>query len=430
METKKDFRPWLVVIGCMLIQAIPFGVASNIQPQFIGPIVEKYGFSLGAFSLTFTIGTFASAIASPTIGKMFSKVAVKKIFLVGSILSGGGVLMLGMASSLPVFYVGYAVAQIGTAAISSIGVPVLITAWFDDKTKGKALGIAFAGGSIGNIFLQQIAVSQIESVGPSQAYINFAIISLIVGIVTTLVLINMPKNASTEDLGNVQSGHGHAEPTSTLPADFGYTFNEVKSMKSYWIYAVGFFFVGIYVSALAMQYSAYLGSEGFDYSVLGVVGSTFAVFSLAGNLIGGAIFDKLGMFKAMLIGGALAAISCVSLIFAPQIQALAYLYGASKGLSVFAYIIAPSFVTGSLFGKKEFGTILAVTNVLFALGFAAGSSVFGFLVDLAGYTLAWNVILVCIVLGYAMILTAIKTVTKLNDEKIAQMNIDAQKIAN
>ena len=169
-----------------------------------------------------------------------------------------------------------------------------------------------------------------------------------------------------------------------------------------------------------MQYSAYLGSEGFDYSVLGAVGSTFAIFSLAGNLIGGAIFDKLGMFKAMLIGGSLAIISCISLIFAPQIPALAYLYGASKGLSVFAYIIAPSFVTGSLFGKKEFGTILAVTNVFFALGFAAGSSVFGFLVDLAGYLLAWNVILICIILGYLMVLYAIRNIVSINNKKLGR----------
>ena len=417
MKESKNFKPWLVVIGCMLIQAVPFGVASNIQPQFIGPIVEKYGFSLGAFSLTFTIGTFASAIFSPAIGKLFSKINAKTIFIVGSILSAGGVFLLGIATALPMFYLGYSIAQIGTAAISSIGVPVLITAWFDNTTKGKALGIAFAGGSIGNIFLQQLAVSQIESVGPSQAYINFAILSIVVGLTTSLALITMPKDAVVT--GDTGGGHSSHEAKG-IPDDFGYTFAEVKSLKEYWIYAVGFFFIGIYVSALAMQYSAYLKSVGFDYSILGAVGSTFAVFSLGGNLIGGAIFDKLGMGKAMLIGGALAAISCISLIFAPQMVWLAYLYGASKGLSVFAYIIAPSFVTGSLFGKKEFGTILAVTNVLFALGFAAGSSVFGFLVDGAGYLIAWSFILGCIVLGYAMILYAIKNITTLNNKKLGR----------
>lgn len=411
MDNKSNLKGWLVVLGCMLIQAVPFGVASNIQPQFIGPIVEKFGFSLGAFSLTFTIGTFVSAIASPTIGNLFSKLSAKLIFVVGSILSAGGVFVLGIAKALPVFYIGYSIAQVGTAAISSIGVPVLITAWFDNTTKGKAMGIAFAGGSLGNIFLQQMVVKQISTVGPSRSYINFSILSLIVGVVVSLLLINMPHNNKSQ---KSESNHNHTSNTSSQ--DVGYTFKEVKSMKVYWIYAIGFVFIGIYVSALAMQYSAYLKSVGFEYSVLGMVGSVFAIFSLGGNLIGGALFDKLGMTKSMIIGCALAMIACISLIFAPKIEALAYLYGASKGLSVFAYIIAPAFITGSLFGKKDFGTIFAVTNVFFALGFAAGSSVFGIIVDMMGYLVAWFTILICIALGYLMILYAIKEITKMNNE--------------
>ena len=76
--------------------------------------------------------------------------------------------------------------------------PVLITAWFDNTTKGKALGIAFAGGSLGNIFLQQMVVKQIASVGPSKAYINFSIMSLIVGVLVSLFLINMPHQTNKE----------------------------------------------------------------------------------------------------------------------------------------------------------------------------------------------------------------------------------------
>ena len=48
----------------MLIQAIPFGVASNIQPQFVSYVVEENGFTLAGFSLIFTLGTIASAVAS------------------------------------------------------------------------------------------------------------------------------------------------------------------------------------------------------------------------------------------------------------------------------------------------------------------------------------------------------------------------------
>ena len=43
---KKFTMGWMIVIGCMIIQAIPFGVASNIQPQFVSYVVEGEGFTL------------------------------------------------------------------------------------------------------------------------------------------------------------------------------------------------------------------------------------------------------------------------------------------------------------------------------------------------------------------------------------------------
>ena len=159
-SNKKKFATgWMIVVACMLIQAIPFGVAANIQPQFMAYILDPesgYGFTQAGFSLIFTLGTVVSAIASPFIGAMFNKVNVKTMYLFGSILSGGGFLAFSMCKELWQFYLVAGVVQVGTAAISSIGVPLLINGWFDELSKGKAMGLAFAGGSIGNIFLQSM----------------------------------------------------------------------------------------------------------------------------------------------------------------------------------------------------------------------------------------------------------------------------------
>lgn len=48
-------------------------------------------------------------------------------------------------------------------------------------------------------------------------------------------------------------------------SNLGYTFSEVYKMKSYWIYAIGFVFVGLYVSALALQFPVCLTSIEFDH---------------------------------------------------------------------------------------------------------------------------------------------------------------------
>ena len=83
---------------------------------------------------------------------------------------------------------------------------------------------------------------------------------------------------------------------------------------------------------------------------------------------------------------------------------MAFVFAACKGLSVFSYMLGPAFLTGSLFGRKEFGAILGLINLGFAVGFASGSTLFGLLVDFGSYTLAWSVMLACIIIGYIMVL--------------------------
>lgn len=418
INKRKFSTGWLIVVACMLIQAIPFGVASNIQPQFVSYVVEENGFTLAGFSLIFTLGTFVSAIASPFIGTLFKKMNTKVIYTLGCILSGGGFLAFSMCKELWQFYIISGVVQVGTAVISSIGVPLLINSWFDEVSKGKAMGLAFAGSGLGNIFLQQLVSTSLATNGASKSYMMFGALSLIVGVPVSLFLLRMPKNES-----EIVRGKKNNETESTTSADFGFTFKEASKLKFFWLFGVGLFFLGMYVSALAVQYPAYLkGYVGVSPVLVGTIGSIFALFSLIGNLVGGAIFDKLGTSKGLVVSFLLAAISCLALIFAKEIPQLALLFATLKGLSVFAYMIGPSLLTGSFFGQKDFGSILGVVQIFFAVGFAAGSSVFGLLVDNLGYRIAWLTVLVFIVICYLSLIAASVGMTKLNKERNSKNN--------
>ena len=423
-KSKKLATGWLIVIACMLIQAIPFGVASNIQPLFMAYILDPqsgYGFSQAGFSLIFTLGTVVSAIASPFVGAMYNKVSVKTMYLAGSILSGGGFLAFSMCKELWQFYLVAGIVQVGTAAISSIGVPLLINGWFDELSKGKAMGLAFAGGSIGNIFLQSMTAFSLANFGISKSYLMFGALSLAVGIPISILFLRMPKNDG-EIVKGKKKVNDKEENNSDVSVDWGYSLKEVKGLKYFWILALGLFFLGMYVSVLAVQYPAYLKNFlKVDPMIVGMVGSTFALFSLGGNLFGGVIFDKLGITKGLMVAFGLAGTSCLALMNAGSIPMLAPVFAALKGLSVFAYMMGPSLLAGSFFGKKEFGAILGVVQIFFAVGFAAGSSIFGLLVDNMGYSVAWIFVLSFIVVCYVSLITASIGMTKLNKERIAKL---------
>ncbi len=306
---KTFFYGWVIVAACMLIQAIPFGVAMNVQPQFINFVTNGEGFTLTQFSLVFTIGTIVSAVTSPAIGRFLSKpkTNIKLAFLVGSILSGGGYALNSLAGgNLWAYYGIAALVQVGTATISAIGVPLLINSWFKNN-KGMAMGMAFSGGGIGNIFLQQIAAKLLTNpnIGYSKAYFIFGIISLVVSIPVSLFLVKLPK--IPEDLaGNLPKKKDSAQ---TKHVSWGYTFSEVSKMNLFWILCIGFIFVGFYVSGLSVQYISYLYSIGLNASFVANVGSIFALFSIFGNLCGGLLFDKLGIKRSLILAGIMV-ISC------------------------------------------------------------------------------------------------------------------------
>ncbi|MGL4990648.1 MAG: conjugated bile salt MFS transporter [Sarcina sp.] len=421
-NSKKFFTGWIIVIGCMLIQAVPFSVASNIQPQFMDYVVNGEGFTVAGFSLIFTISTIVGAIASPIIGKLYSKYNPKLLLIVGALLSGFGFMSFGLASSLWQFYLIGAITQIGTAVISSIGVPLLINSWFSEEVKGKALGLAFAGGAFGNMFLQQMTAVSLMNFGHSKSYFIFGALSLIVSIPVVLFILKMPKNAS-----DIVKSKKSKEKESIEAIDISYTLAEVKNNKFYWMYALAFVCIGLYISAVMVQYPGYLKSIGLAPALIGSVGSTVAMFSLIGNLVGGTLFDTFGVTKCIIMAGIAATIGGVLLLLASANIILAFGFAAFLGISIFSYIMGVAYMTGVFFGKKEYGTILGITNLMFAVGYAVGSSLFGMVVQKFGYNVTWIIVILLIISAYTLIAFSSIGIKKMNEKRIIEFrNIQAK----
>lgn len=418
MNKKKIQKGWMMLIVCMLIQAIPFCIASNIQPLFMGSVIQEHGFSLTGFSLIFSIGTIVSALAAPVIGSLFAKVNLKLIYTAGAILTGGGFMAFSMCTQLWQFYAVAAIVNIGAAVISAIGVPLLINSWFDGNVRGKALGIAFAGGSIGNIFMQQLVIRSIVANGTSKSYFVFGLVALVVAVVIALFLVKMPKDASEVVTGN----NDLTEEENANEIDISYTLKEAQSNKFFWMFGIGFLFVGLYVSAYSVQYANYFQNVlNLSPNVIALTGSIFAICSLAGNVVGGVFFDKLGVVKTLLISAVAVAASGVFIILAGSNPIFAHLHSAVKGVSVFVYMMTPAYVVGEYFGKKAYGSILGMLQLVFAIGFSAGSVLFGVLAGALGYNTTWMIILGFVVAAFICLITAAKGMTKLNKERKAKI---------
>lgn len=408
-------KKYFIVFICMFLQAVPYSIAQNIQPLFVPYVIKQFGFSLAGFSLIFTCGAIASAIFSPVLGNVFEKVNIKLLFLVGATLSAVGFMGFGFSHNLAQFYALAAMQKVGCLLFSGIGVPYLINSWFPKEGRGKALGIAFSGGSIGNVFLQQITSQMLASRGATYSYIFFGVLALVCSLPIVMIFVRLPKVGEVEVVEE-----NEAEEVQTSGFD-GLGSKATKQNKYFWLFSIGYAIIAVSISALSTQYATYFTGElGLSATLVGTLGSVFAAFCLIGNVSGGALFDKIGTLKTMTISMLLQGVAIVALIFCAKVPALAFLFSIAYGLNVYSYMSAPAFMATDVFGKKESSKIFGTISLLFALGYAFGSTLVGMIVDKVGFGAAWIVMLGCVVVGYTLLLGSIKKVK----EQYAEMEVE------
>ncbi len=407
MDTiRSNKKKFFMIFVCMFLQAIPFGVAQNIQPLFIPYVIEKFNFSLASFSLIFTFGAIAAAVCSPFLGKLFGKINIKIIFIIGTTLSSLGFLAFGFATSLPQFYFFSAILQIGCGLFSGLGVPYVINQWFPKEGRGKALGIAFAGGSIGNVFLQKITSNMLASKGVTYSYILFGLVALVSSLPVILLFIRLPKEGEVE---KVTTDVKEMEASKIE----GPSVAELKKNIFFWLFGIGFAIISIAISALSTQYATYFTGElKMSPALVGTLGSTFALFCLFGNVLGGVLFDKIGSIKTMSISLVLQVIAIIALLMAKNTHGLAFIFSIAYGLNVYSYMSAPAYMASDVFGKRDSSVKLAIIKLFFAIGFALGSTLFGAVTDRLGFSAGWIMLLVCTAIGYSLLLIAISKVKK------------------
>lgn len=389
-----------IIFSCMLLQAIPFGIAQNIPPLFIEHLVSNYYFSVQSIGYIFTIGALAASLAAPLSGKLYSKFPVKLIMLGGLICSSCGVMLNAIASNLNMFLLASAITQIGTVTFPGLGVPYLIGSWFSDKEKATALGIAFSGGSIGNFFLQPLVVKLLNTYDLHFVYFICGLISLIVGVSVTLLFIK--KNSKVSD--------NQAENDENQMDECGIGYKKTINYKPFWFLSISYFVVGLAIAALSNQYANYFSVLEISASIIGIIGSTFVVCCLLGNLLGGILFSKIGVFKTMFT----AFILQITAIFNNNLAIpCAFLWAILYGLNVYSYMSAPAIMVQNLFGMKDSSQILEIFSIFFAAGFAIGNIIFGYFVDTFGFVAAWISVLLYIVIGFLGLLTLIQKLPKI-----------------
>ncbi|MFS0781806.1 MFS transporter [Bacillus sp. 1P06AnD] len=392
---------WIVLVG-FLIMTFIFAPIANLVSLFTLPVTKELGFSSSQFMLYFTIMALSGIVVNPLAGQLIKKMDIRSYLTIFIMIAALSFIGFSISTKLIHFYLFSVLMGIGMTGGAGIPVSVLITNWFNEK-RGLCLGIALAGSGFGGVILSPLVNWLITAYSWRTAYLVLGIIIAVMLIPLSIFVVKFsPADKGLTPLGEAIS-LDHAEGLS------GPTFRQTLKSISFWTLGLGILIGGIVVNAMLLNLVPYLteiGTSAKTAALLLSLGSAMVIFS---KVLVGRLFDKMGSIPTVFIISAGSLISFLFLMKA-NIVSLAILYTIFSGIGSTAITVTPAFMTGALFGEREYGAKYGIVAIFISLGSAITPIVSSLIYNINhSYGLLLNTLIILAIVQFGLFFIASKT---------------------
>lgn len=319
-----------------------------------------------AVGMMFASKAFVQLLANPIVGPLTHKIGYSIPMFTGFIIMFLSTLIFAFGRSYGILFLARALQGIGSSCSSVSGMGMLAERYQDDKERGNAMGIALGGLALGVLIGPPFGGVMYEFVGKSAPFLVLSALALGDGLLQLLML--QPSVVYTE-----------AEPPS------------LKSLITdpYIILAAGaitFANMGIAMlePSLPIWMMDTMGASRWKQ------GATFlpaSISYLIGTNLFGPLGHKMGRWLASLIG---LVVIGVCLMCIPLARNINHLIVPNAGLGFAIGMVDSSMMPelGYLVDIRHtavYGSVYAIGDVAFCLGFAIGPALSGTLVNSIGF---------------------------------------------
>ena len=355
MKTKSENR-WLIVLGTVIAQ-LGLGTIYTWS-LFNQPLVNQYGFQLNKVAITFSITSFALAFSTLAAGKLQEKIGIKKLTTIAGIILGIGLILTSRANSLAMLYITAGVIVGAADGIAYITTLTNCIKWFPEK-KGLISGISVGAYGTGSLVFKYINGSILNNAGVSTAFLLWGVIAMALIVFGAQLIKDAP-------IVKVASNGTSSKKEYSVK-------EMLKTKKAYALFVIVFTtcMSGLYLIGIVKDIGVQLA--GLDATVAASAVAMVAIFNTAGRIILGALSDKLGRLRVVILSLSVTAIAVFVLsfvqlnftIFFACVASIAFCFGGS--ITVFPAIV------GEFFGANNQTKNYGIIYQGFGLGALSGS---------------------------------------------------------
>jgi MFS family permease len=327
---------------------------------FVKPLSERFGWSRGRISFSFTLAALMVAVFSPVIGRVIDRVGVRRVLLPCVAVYCAAFTSLSVVHSLAALYAVYVVMGIVGNGTAHLAWARVISASFDQR-RGIALATMMAGVGAGAIGIPPLATWLIGTYGWSAACLILGAAIFLFGFLPPLLFL--------PNIGGSNS--------TALRAG---SFSKVRGSRVFWLLMIGFFLFSISVNGVIAHLIPLLTDRGLSNSTAALAASMLGVLTLTGRLLTGLLLDR---FPGSYVGGtffAIAALGVAALSGASAIPA-AYAAAGLIGLGMGAEADLMPYLISRYFPMDSFAEIYGYSFTAYAIAAAFGPLVMGWSFD-------------------------------------------------
>lgn len=215
MNKKQRFYPWLVTIAMGLIMSAIVDTYSGVIGVFLTPIANGMKVKLSDVSFFYTVLGLVMAVTIPFVEKIIKKFNLSIELLGVVIITAFSAFIISNAKNLVIFYIMAGILGICMAFGGLVVQGIVINNWFE-KSRNLAFSISSVIESIFLVIVTPITSLLIQKFNWKVAFFVLAIMTLVLGIPSALIVKLKPENlgmlpygASEEKVASINDSEKH-----------------------------------------------------------------------------------------------------------------------------------------------------------------------------------------------------------------------------
>lgn len=388
--------------GWVIVFAATIGSIFSIPGQTMGfsvftdVLIEELGLSRVQLSLAYCLGTVASGLTLPWLGRVLDRwgerrMAVASVLATGLVLfylANCGVISQALGQALPAAAAAFIVIGLGFYMIRAAAQGVLsmtcrnaIGKWFDHR-RGLALAISGVLVSFSYSFAPRGLDWLIDHYGYDGAWLRMGVVTIVImAPIAWLLFRDTPEEAGLEMDGGKVASAAAANPDMQIHREF--TRGEALRDYSFWVFNLTFSFYGLYATAFTFHILSLASEYQFaDERILSLF-VPIAATSVLTNLVFGAINARLRLKWLLLVMNIGCLSATLGMLFLDKPGGVsAYVIGngiASGGFVSLTGIVFPRF-----YGRLHLGAISGVNMSAMVIASGLGPLAFGLCQQFSG----------------------------------------------